>query len=112
VNDATLCPVLYVLQILAEERQKWVIYDFDVAGRRQLRNETRNAVHGLPQGELGLTQHFLGAFSVVDVSQEEIPRGYLTFRIPRRAATRLEPSVRTISAPTTQLNIADLARFE
>src|SRR5262249_36344227 len=61
---------------------------------------------------LTLAQLLLNALSVVDVGQEEIPRGYLTFRIPHRAATRLEPSISTICAPATQLNITDLARFE
>jgi hypothetical protein len=40
------------------------------------------------------------------------PGSYLIFRISRWDAANLEPSVNTISAPTTVLNIADLSRFD
>src|SRR5215470_4654099 len=57
-------------------------------------------------------QFLLGAFAVVDVGIEPIPRRYLTFRITHCAAARLYPSINTISASIPLLNLVGLARFD
>src|SRR5215831_4141766 len=45
---------------------------------------------------LACTQSLFSLFSIIDVGKEQIPRGYLIFRISNRETANLEPSVNAI----------------
>ena len=59
-----------------------------------------------------LAESLFRLLAVIDVSKEEIPCGYRTFRISHREAANLEPSVNAIRASTTVLNLIDLPGFD
>src|SRR5262249_35154191 len=63
------------------------------------------------QKRLAASQLIFRFFALLDVGIEPIPRRYLTFRIPRCAAARLNPSVNSIGPSIPLLNIVGLARF-
>src|SRR5215467_1435408 len=51
-------------------------------------------------------------FAIIDVCKEQIPRGYLIFRILHRETANLEPSVNSIGTAAAVFNLVDLPRLD
>src|SRR5262249_36521759 len=112
VNKVTRAPPGYVLHRLAEILQKCSIEHLGCTIRRE---SSKKAGHVVQQGariEFSRMQRFLSPPAIVDVSKEQIPRGYLVFRISHRETADLEPSVNAVGAAAAVLNLIDLPRLD
>src|SRR6516164_6403422 len=112
VNHVVRLPLLCLLRRAAEILQKWSIEDLGCAIRRKAGKKARHVVQERARVEFSRTQGLLCSLAIIDVCKEEIPRGYLVFRISHWEATNLEPSVNAISTAATMLNLVDLSRFD
>src|SRR5215469_11127954 len=80
--------------------------------RRQDADGLANSVGDRAKVALVRLQCLFSLLAIIYVCEEQIPRGYLIFRISHREAASLEPSVNAISALATVLNLVDLSRFD
>jgi hypothetical protein len=112
VNDAARRPVPYLLQLFAKICQKLPIREFDFASRRHPNDETGDTVHNQAQIALVYPHSLFSLFAILNIGKEPIPPGYLTFSSSDCAAPSLNPSVNTINASITMLNLEILAGFD
>src|SRR5262245_42975891 len=112
VNNSARPPVRYFFRRPAEIVQQWSIDDLGCTIRRKTGKKARYIVQERARIEFSRMQRFLSPLTIVDVSKEEIPRGYRTFHSPRWEAANLDPPVNPISASTTVLNFVDLSGLE
>src|SRR5215469_6359908 len=111
VNHVVRLPLLCLLRRSAEILQKWWIEDLGCAIRRKAGKKARHVVQERARVEFSRTQGLLCSLAIIDVCEEEIPRGYLVLRVSYREAANLEPSVNAISTAATVLNLINLSRF-
>src|SRR5215813_2580996 len=112
VNNVVRLPLLCLLRRFAEILQQWSIEDLWCAIRRKAGKKARHVVQGRARIKFSRTQVFLRPLAIIDVRKEEIPRGYLAFRVSHRKTAHLEPSVDAISASAAVLNLVDLPRLD
>src|SRR5262249_51394194 len=105
-------PLPYLLHRFAEILQIWSIEHLGCAIRREASKKARHVVQEGARIKFSLTQGFLSSLAIIDVCKEQIPRGYLVFRISHRETANLEPSVNAISATAAVLNLIDLPRLD
>src|SRR5262249_44389144 len=111
VTNVLRPPFPYLLQRLAEILQKWSIEDLRCAIRRKAGKKARHVVQERARIKFSRMQGFLCSLAIVYVGKEQVPRGYLVFRVPHRETADLEPSENPISAAAAVLNLIDLPRF-
>src|SRR5580658_6858340 len=92
--------------------QHLLVRAFDFAGRSHCPNEAGNRVDDQLQALLIRTEGILGAFPVVNVSQQHVPTGDMTFRVSQWEGARLEPAIYAIGTPLTEFKNVRLPGFD